>query len=72
MNAVSATATRPEQAASAFPVRRDATTSVGVGFAEVLGPERSAGVEGTFISARNAERARRSPEWSVASDAVVS
>jgi len=40
MNAVSATATRPEQAASAFPVRRDATTSVGVGFAEVLGPER--------------------------------
>ena len=28
-------ATRPERAASAFPVRRDATTSVAVGFAEV-------------------------------------
>ena len=27
--------TRPERAASAFPVRRDATTSVAVGFAEV-------------------------------------
>ncbi len=53
-NEVSLPATRPERAASAFPVRRDATTSVAVGEAEVRRTRtgEAPGVEGTFTLAR--------------------